>query len=531
MDSRLKRQRRKPKQFEQQSTISQAEQRALRQALENSQALQKREFIDVPMAPIFHPTLEEFADPIKYIASIRDRASKHGICKIVPPKGWNPPSCYDKCFQGKQNLSFPTKKQYVHKLQEGTAYGEGRNFRIDDFKSMSDAFRAQTVATMIEKGRCSYREPTQSGGVGSGGGGGGGGSSKSSAGEKGSMDDTQVGTGGGGGGGAVAEVASSSSFVSTPPSPSSSSSSSKEKPTPTSSSIPPMIASPITNAAAAASFPSASSANTSASLASTQQAHQHSANPSQTSSSTPVPPKGEAYVSMLDLEKEYWRIVETADNQVEVEYGSDLDAMTYGTGWPLHREVGAPVTFDSADVPCDFTNPDYYAKTGWNLNNLPHWPGSVLRHIKGNYNGINVPWVYVGMLFGTFAWHNEDNYLYSISYNHSGASKVWYGVPGKQAHKLETCMRSFLMDRFREVSDTCTRAATASLLALLALLASWWRACCCWWWLEKENTLLTVFFLLLFFCFFSCCFFFTGPRFNLSFSHNDWSLHLGEQKH
>ena len=164
---------------------------------------------------------------------------------------------------------------------------------------------------------------------------------------------------------------------------------------------------------------------------------------------------------MLDLEKEYWRIVETADNQVEVEYGSDLDAMTYGTGWPLHREVGAPVTFDSADVPCDFTNPDYYAKTGWNLNNLPHWPGSVLRHIKGNYNGINVPWVYVGMLFGTFAWHNEDNYLYSISYNHSGASKVWYGVPGKQAHKLETCMRSFLMDRFREVSDTCTRAATA----------------------------------------------------------------------
>lgn len=172
MDSRLKRQRRKPKQFEQQSTISQAEQRALRQALENSQALQKREFIDVPMAPIFHPTLEEFADPIKYIASIRDRASKHGICKIVPPKGWNPPSCYDKCFQGKQNLSFPTKKQYVHKLQEGTAYGEGRNFRIDDFKSMSDAFRAQTIATMIEKGRCSYREPTQSGGGGGGGGGG-----------------------------------------------------------------------------------------------------------------------------------------------------------------------------------------------------------------------------------------------------------------------------------------------------------------------------------------------------------------------
>ena len=45
--------------------------------------------------PTFHPTPEQFKDPMAYIASISDTAKKYGMCKIVPPMGWNMPFVTD----------------------------------------------------------------------------------------------------------------------------------------------------------------------------------------------------------------------------------------------------------------------------------------------------------------------------------------------------------------------------------------------------------------------------------------------------
>ena len=43
----------------------------------------------LPEAPVFHPTEEEFRQPLVYIGSIRKHAQPFGICRIVPPKARN----------------------------------------------------------------------------------------------------------------------------------------------------------------------------------------------------------------------------------------------------------------------------------------------------------------------------------------------------------------------------------------------------------------------------------------------------------
>ena len=45
----------------------------------------------LPEAPVFYPTMQEFADPMKYLASIKMEAEAAGVIKIVPPKEWRCP--------------------------------------------------------------------------------------------------------------------------------------------------------------------------------------------------------------------------------------------------------------------------------------------------------------------------------------------------------------------------------------------------------------------------------------------------------
>lgn len=60
----------------------------------------------VPAAPTYYPTREEFNDHLAYIERIRPEAEKYGICRIVPPEGWNPPFALEKGTDGSTVDSF-----------------------------------------------------------------------------------------------------------------------------------------------------------------------------------------------------------------------------------------------------------------------------------------------------------------------------------------------------------------------------------------------------------------------------------------
>jgi hypothetical protein len=62
---------------------------------------------------------------------------------------------------------------------------------------------------------------------------------------------------------------------------------------------------------------------------------------------------------------------------------------------------------------------DPYSNDPWNLNNMPILKESLLRYIKSDISGMTVPWIYLGMMFSAFCWHNEDHYTYSVNYSES----------------------------------------------------------------------------------------------------------------
>ncbi|CAL9155009.1 unnamed protein product [Musa hybrid cultivar] len=162
--------------------------------------------------------------------------------------------------------------------------------------------------------------------------------------------------------------------------------------------------------------------------------------------------------SVEDIEGEYWRIVERPTEEIEVLYGADVDTGVFGSGFP---RSSSSVKISELE--------DQYMNSGWNLNNFPRLPGSVLSFESGDISGVLVPWLYVGMCFSSFCWHVEDHHLYSLNYMHWGAPKIWYGVPGKYASKLEEAMKKHLPELFEEQPDLLHNLVTQCSPSLLGL--------------------------------------------------------------
>lgn len=153
---------------------------------------------------------------------------------------------------------------------------------------------------------------------------------------------------------------------------------------------------------------------------------------------------GNRIVSEDDVEKEFWRLVDCPEETVQTEYGADIHTTETGSAFPTLK-----------------TNPtSKYATSGWNLENMPGYEGSILSYIKSDVSGMTVPWIYVGMMFSTFCWHNEDHYTYSVNYMHWGETKTWYGVPGKDHEAFEEAMRNSAPDLFKQQPDLLLQLVT-----------------------------------------------------------------------
>uniref|UniRef100_A0A4W4DYN3 [histone H3]-trimethyl-L-lysine(4) demethylase n=1 Tax=Electrophorus electricus TaxID=8005 RepID=A0A4W4DYN3_ELEEL len=149
------------------------------------------------------------------------------------------------------------------------------------------------------------------------------------------------------------------------------------------------------------------------------------------------------------VEKEFWRLVSSIEEDVTVEYGADIHSKEFGSGFPVKNGKRHLSEED-----------EEYARSGWNLNVMPVLDQSVLCHINADISGMKVPWLYVGMVFSAFCWHIEDHWSYSINYLHWGEPKTWYGVPAVAAEKLEEVMKKLTPELFEFQPDLLHQLVT-----------------------------------------------------------------------
>lgn len=83
----------------------------------------------------------------------------------------------------------------------------------------------------------------------------------------------------------------------------------------------------------------------------------------------------------------------------------------------------------------------------WNVAQLPN----ILDLMDTKLPGVNDAYLYAGLWKATFAWHLEDQDLYSINYLHFGAPKQWYSIPQEESGKFFELMK----DTFPEEHRLC----------------------------------------------------------------------------
>ncbi len=155
---------------------------------------------------------------------------------------------------------------------------------------------------------------------------------------------------------------------------------------------------------------------------------------------------GKSNPTVEEVEGAFWRIVDGGEEGegggVCVEYGSDLDNLENGSGFPMPDGLRTGL-FESRcvqerrSVPEDRRRSSWeaYRSHPWNVNRFSLDRRSALSYLVDEegtgrgavelVSGVMVPWVYVGSTFAAFNWHIEDHALYSGRYLRSPLPCMW----------------------------------------------------------------------------------------------------------
>ena len=122
------------------------------------------------------------------------------------------------------------------------------------------------------------------------------------------------------------------------------------------------------------------------------------------------------------VEDEYWKIVADKDVHLQVCQGS-IDTGNEGYGFPIRNSP--------------------FSSHPWNLKQLTNNPRSVLRAM-GKVMGVTQPTLHVGMLFTTGCWYRDPHGLPWVEFLHTGAPKIWYGIPDDHSLAFYTAMKQLV---------------------------------------------------------------------------------------
>ena len=130
-------------------------------------------------------------------------------------------------------------------------------------------------------------------------------------------------------------------------------------------------------------------------------------------------------IKIEEIENKYWELCQPDNNEkIHTLYAADIELLKLFGKIEIKKHM------------FPFYLPNY-----WSLLNSCFLPDSLLQFSQKDgedilLSGINVPWIYYGILFSTFCWHVEDLNMYSINYLHSGAPKIWYSIAPKDKEKF-----------------------------------------------------------------------------------------------